>query len=71
MSTKKQITDLIGKQLENLSAILIKLGGKLDRFGVGHGLEVDGETYRYEFLLARQGTYEFDEMQKKGDSIEK
>jgi len=71
MSKKKQITDLFGKQLENLSALLINLGGNLDRFGVGHGLEVNGETYRYEFLIAREGTSEFDEMQEKGDSIEK
>jgi hypothetical protein len=60
-----EVTDLVGRQLENLTALFLKLQpGEPPHFGVGHKLKMDGQNYRYYYILAKEGTPQYQEIEK-------
>lgn len=61
---RDQITDEFGKILENLCAMIIEKSEEFRKFGVSHGLEVQGDTYRYSFIVAKEGTEEFKQIEE-------
>lgn len=62
---KEEFTDLVGKHLETFIAILVKaLPGEIGQFGTGHKIHVDGDTYRYYFIMAKEGHPTYQELEK-------
>jgi hypothetical protein len=61
---RDQITDEFGRILENLCAMIIEKSEEFRKFGVSHGLEVGGNTYRYSFIVAKEGTEEFEQIEE-------
>lgn len=61
---KDELTDLTGKHLESFIALLIKsLPGNVGNFGVGHRLNIEGDNYRYYFVMAQEGHPVYDQLE--------
>jgi len=67
----REFADILGNTLENVIALIAKTSGNtLGSIGVGHKLQVENVKYRYEFLLAQEGTKEYRYMQKRADQAQ-
>jgi len=63
---REELTDIAGQHFETFLAILIKiLPENVGTFGVGNKINVEGEDYRYQAVIAKKGHPMFDKMEEE------
>lgn len=63
--TKDEITDVVGKNVESLLALLIGLTAKMNNFSVANEMMVGNDKYRYQLVLGREGSRFYDMMEEE------
>lgn len=68
---RDQLTDLTGKHLESFIALLVKVfPGEIGQFGTGHKINVDGDDYRYYFVMAKEGHPTFQNLENQYQNLQ-
>lgn len=63
-----ELVDLTSRHLEPFIALLLKcLPDELGHFGTTNGVNVAGENYRYQFVVAKEGHPHYREMEPEDE----
>lgn len=68
---REKVTDIIGGAIENILSLRIMMDNenKPNNFSVSHGLEVEGEEYKYLLIAGKEGDAVYEEIEKLRENI--
>lgn len=69
---RDKVTDIIGNTIENILSFRIMMEeepDELNHFSVSHGLEVQGEEYKYFLVAGKEGSEVHEEIEKIREAI--